>query len=190
MTVKVKADFVKTVPPELGYPGLKEIGHADGPIKFRLFGGWGGGGEQTGPETFRVKHDRFSITKGMGGLMVMAYHPGDATYAYCEQPCSIDVPAKNTKGKPQKITFAPIANQKAGVVELKLEATSDSALPVEFCVIAGPAEVKGNQLSFTKIPPRTKFPVKVTVVAYQWGRSIEPLVQSAEHVEQSFLIEK
>jgi hypothetical protein len=32
--------------------------------------------------------------------------------------------------------------------------------------------------------------VKVTVVAYQWGRTIAPLVQSAEPVEQTFWIER
>ena len=37
---------------------------------------------------------------------------------------------------------------------------------------------------------RAKFPVKVTVAAYQWGRSVEPLVQSAETVARSFMIVK
>lgn len=190
LTIKVKADFVSEVPPGLGYPGLSRIGHAEGPIKYRLFGGWSGGGEQTGPDIFRIKFDRVSITKGAGGLMVMAYHPGDKDYAYCEQPCSINFPGKNTKGKPQKITFVPIPNQKPDAAEIKLEATSDSGLPVEFCVMAGSAEIKDGKLVLTKIPPRAKFPVKVSVVAYQWGRSIEPLVQTADYVEQSFLIER
>lgn len=111
-------------------------------------------------------------------------------FAYSEQPCSIKFPGKNKNGKPQKITFAPIANQKPDAGEIKLEAASDSGLPVEFCVIDGPVEIKDGKLALTKIPPRTKFPVKMTVCAYQWGRSIEPLVQSAEQVTQSFLIEK
>ena len=189
LTVKLQADFVKTVPPDLGYPGLTEIGHAAGPIRFHLFGGWAGGGQQLGPDTFRVAFDRFSLTKGLGDMMVMAYHPGDAEYAYTEQPCSIKVPSRNTKGKPQKIMFAPIPNVKVGASPIALAATSDSGLPVEFCVIAGPAEIKGNSLVLTAIPPRSKFPVKVVVAGYQWGRSIEPLVQSAEKVEQTILIE-
>ncbi|MCS3161951.1 hypothetical protein NXX71_14925 [Bacteroides faecis] len=41
---------------------------------------------------------------------------------------------------------------------------------------------------FTRIPPRTKFPVKITVVAWQYGRSTEPKVQTAEAVEQSFCL--
>ena len=190
LTVKVRADFAKTVAPDLGFSGLAEIGHAAGPIKYHLFGGWSGGGEQVGPDTFRVKFDRFSLTKGLGDMMVMAYQTGDAEYAYCEQPCAIKVPGRNLKGTPQKITFAPIANMKPGAGPVKLTATSDAGLPVQFCVIAGPAVIQGDQLDLTAIPPRTRYPVKVTVAAYQWGRSIEPLVQSAEKVEQTFLIEE
>jgi hypothetical protein len=40
------------------------------------------------------------------------------------------------------------------------------------------------------IPPRAKFPVKVTVIAWHYGRSIERLLQTAEPVERSFVIEK
>lgn len=189
LTIKVKATFVTQAPPE--FIGAENpLGHAEGPIKFRLFGGWSGGGEQVGPDTFRVKFDRFSIVKGAGGLMVMAYHPGDAKFAYTEQPCTIKFPAKNTKGQEQKITFAKIANQKLGTKEVELNATSDSGLPVRFCIIEGPVKFEGNKMVCTQIPPRTKFPVKVTVCAYQWGRSIEQFVQTAEPVIQSFFIEK
>ena len=57
-----------------------------------------------------------------------------------------------------------------------------------YYVKEGPAEIKGDKLVLTKIPPRAKFPVKVTVVAWQYGRSGEPQVQTAEAVEQSFYI--
>lgn len=62
--------------------------------------------------------------------------------------------------------------------------------PVYFYIIEGPATVDGNILKFTKIPPRSKFPIIVTVVAWQWGRSAEPKVKTAEPVERSFLIVK
>ena len=52
----------------------------------------------------------------------------------------------------------------------------------------GPAELQDNRLVFTKIPPRSKFPVKVTVVAWQYG--IAGQVQTAEPVERSFFITK
>jgi hypothetical protein len=57
-------------------------------------------------------------------------------------------------------------------------------------VVAGPAIVEGNELVVTEIPVKSAFPLKVTVVAYQWGRVTEPAYQSAEPVEQTFLLEK
>jgi hypothetical protein len=48
--------------------------------------------------------------------------------------------------------------------------------------------VVNDELVFSKIPPRAKLPVKVTVIAWQYGRSIEPKVKSADPVERSFLI--
>ena len=72
--------------------------------------------------------------------------------------------------------------------EISLNGTADSGLPVYYYVKEGPAEIKGDKLVLTKIPSRAKFPVKVTVVAWQYGRSGEPKVQTAEGVEQSFYI--
>jgi hypothetical protein len=45
-------------------------------------------------------------------------------------------------------------------------------------------------LKLTAIPPRAKFPVKVTVVAWQYGRSVEPLLKTAEPVTREFYITK
>ena len=53
----------------------------------------------------------------------------------------------------------------------------------------GPAEVaQDGTLTLTRIPPRAKYPVKVTVVATQWGRSIDPKLQTAQPVERTFSI--
>lgn len=83
-----------------------------------------------------------------------------------------------------------IPDQKQGVEEIELSASSDADMPVRFAVIKGPVKREGNKLIFTKIPPRAKFPVKVTAAAYQWGRSVEPEVRSAEMVERSFFVRK
>jgi hypothetical protein len=45
-----------------------------------------------------------------------------------------------------------------------------------------------DQLVFTRIPPRSKFPVKVTVVAWQYGQMTTPEFQTAEPVGRSFFI--
>ena len=114
MTVKVAADFLKTTPPEMSYPRPRELGHAAGPIRFRLIGGWHGGGEQTSPDTFRIKLDRFFFARPWGSLMVMAYQPGDEHYAYAEQPAGFKFPPRNKDGKAQKITFEAMPDQSAG----------------------------------------------------------------------------
>lgn len=73
-----------------------------------------------------------------------------------------------------------------GTEEIRLDAVSDSGLPVRYYVKAGPAEIIGNRLIFTRIPPRSKFPVKVTVVAWQYG--IPGAVQTAGPVVREFYI--
>lgn len=73
---------------------------------------------------------------------------------------------------------------KKGTETISLHATSDCGLPVYYYVKEGPAEIEGNKLVFTRIPPRSKFPLKVTVVAWQYGLAGE--VQTAEPVERSF----
>lgn len=53
-------------------------------------------------------------------------------------------------------------------------------------VKSGPAEVDGNRLVLTSVPPGARFPVKVTVVAWQYG--IPGSVQTAAPVEREFYI--
>ena len=191
MTVRVAAEFVRETPPEMSFPTKRLLGHADSPIRFRLIGGWHGSGEQTGADTFRIKLDRFFFARPWGSLMIMAYHPGDDRYAYTEQPAGFKFPAKNTRGTPQKIDFPPVPDCAAGEgTTVPLHATADSGLPVEYCVIAGPAEIDGNALKLGAIPPRSRLPLKVTVTAYQWGRSLEPCVQTAEPVVRTFGVGK
>ena len=61
-------------------------------------------------------------------------------------------------------------------------------MPVYFYIKEGPAIIKDGKLVFTKIPPRSQFPIKVTVAAWQYGRDSEPKIKSAEPVEQTFYI--
>ena len=103
-------------------------------------------------------------------LVFAAVHPGDAEYKPAVQQAHMFIPARNTNGAEQHITFPEIPDQKAGVKSLKLDATSDAGVPVYYYVREGPAEVAGGILKFTALPPRAKFPVRVTVVAWQYGR--------------------
>lgn len=140
--------------------------------------------------TFTVRFYRMGLEnpKRTGGICLMASVKQDHKYRSAVQQVEIRIPYRNKEGIPQSIIFPKLSDVKASVKEISLNGTADSGLPVYYYVKEGPAEIKGDKLVLTKIPPRAKFPVKVTVVAWQYGRSGEPKVQTAEAVEQSFYI--
>jgi hypothetical protein len=140
--------------------------------------------EPAGDGRFRVALDR---TYRQQAIYIAARNKGTTLVRDAVQPVHIDL-KPNGEGKPQTITFHPIADVKAGKVSVPLEAQSNSGLPVRFFVVAGPAIVHDGKLVFTKIPPRSQFPITVTVAAWQWGRSAEPKVKTAETVRQTFRI--
>jgi pimeloyl-ACP methyl ester carboxylesterase len=183
VTVHFAGGFLEKTPDTAADAG-KPLGHAAGPVQFKLIGGWFGGGEQVGPGAFRLRNGHLGLTDN---LFVLAYHPGDATYAYAEQACQVKFPKMNTTGAAQTIRFVQPADRAAGAGEVALEATASSGLPVEFFVVRGPAEIDGHTLKLTALPPRARFPVKVTVVAYQYGNA---KTQSAVPVERSFLMKR
>ncbi len=98
----------------------------------------------------------------------------------------MEIPYRQTEGRRQCILFPGLDDVGVDVREVTLKAVSDCGLPVCYYVKEGPAEVDGNRLRLTPIPPRSKFPVKVTVVAWQYG--LPGKVQTAEPVERSFYI--
>ena len=168
----IEGGFLDEMPKELIGAGAK-LGHAQQPIQFRVIDG---PVVQTGNNTFRMQFNRGSVG---GAIWIQEEQKGDGQYRRAVQ---IPIPAKLTAGIEQTIHFAGITDQKAGIEEIELNATADSGLPVAYYVVAGPGVIIGNKLKFTKIPVRSKYPVKVTIVAYQWGRMTEPLFQSAEPV--------
>lgn len=135
---------------------------------------------------------KFQLQKGFESkkelnATFVATHPGDDEYKPTVQQAPMSIP-RNTEGIEQHITFKQIANQTIKTKKLWLTASSDAGLPVYFYVKEGPADIDGNTLSITKVPPRARYPIKVTVVAWQWGRSISPKIKTAENVEQIFYI--
>jgi hypothetical protein len=145
---------------------------------------------QTGPATFVVSLNRTWSTqdKRNRDIWLLAEHPGDAEHRSAVQQALLRLP-ENREGAVQRIEFSEIPNQAAGTISLRLEAVSDARLPVHFYVREGPAEIEGQTLRFTAIPPRAKFPLKITVVAWQPGRSVEPRVRAADLVERTFLLQ-
>lgn len=173
-----------------GLPAGSPLGHAkDGvPIKLsRIVGPF----VQMAPDTFAYSPGRaeYPANRRNQDMWVIASHPGDQQYKSMVQQAMVHA-APNREGTPQKITFPEIPDQPSYTKSLKLNATSDAGVPVSYFVLEGPAEVAGDILRFTAIPPRAKYPVKVTVVAWQFGRSTYPKVQTAAQVERTFALTK
>lgn len=181
LTFQVKAVFTDTLRQKL------TSGHAKGnPTISRICGPV----EKVNDTTFAVRFYRmgFNNPKRTGAIWLLAYHPGDKDYKSTVQQFCMHIPTRLDEGQVQKIRFNSIPDQAVGTKPLELQAMSSSGLPVYFYVKEGPARIEGGKLVFTKIPPHSKFPIKVTVVAWQYGRLAEPKIQSAEPVEQTFSI--
>ncbi len=140
--------------------------------------------------TFQLSFNRvgFNSPKRSNNLWLLAHNKGDEKYKSIVQQIDMRFPLVNKYGANQKISFAQIKDQRQTVRSIPLFTSSSAGLPVWYYVKDGPAYVDGNLLRFTAIPPRSKFPVKVTVVAWQYG--IAGKFQSAEPAEQFFYITK
>lgn len=161
--------------------------HADAtPIISRICGPV----EKVNDTTFIVSFYRMGMNnpRRTGDICLLASQTGDRKYKSAVQEVSIRIPYRNTEGQRQYILFPGLPDVKAESGSLSLKATSDCGLPVSYYIKEGPAEIEGDQIVFTPIPPRSKFPVKVTVVAWQYG--IAGKVQTAEPVERNFYILK
>ncbi len=196
VTFHLSATFLETVDPGsanasrwTGLPPRSPIGHATGggPIVISRISG---PVEQIDANTFRLRFDRIYSTTDRRNFDVwlLASQPGDAKYKSAFQQAWLKLPLFS-EGAEQQITFPKIPDQKAGIKSLKLDARSNSGRPVYFYVREGPATMDGDTLQFTRIPPRTKFPVTVTVVAWQYG-SGKLNLKTAVPVEQTFQLIK
>ena len=177
----VKGGFLAEMPAELKGAG-SPLAHAPGAIQFSVITG---PAVQTAPDSFRVQFDRWNTG---GAIWLQEEQAGNDQYRHAVQPGLLNIPVRLKEGQPQAIVFPPIPDQKAGTPSIELMANSNSGLPVDYYVIAGPAFIEGRRLVFTPVPIRSKYPVKITVVAYQWGRMTAPLYQSAAPVTRTFYL--
>ena len=120
-------------------------------------------------------------------IYIAVRHKGTDSIRAVVQPAQIWRDA-NSEGDAQKITFEKIADVKVGTESAPLVAASDKGLPVSFFVNVGPAIVKDGKLVFTRVPARSRFPIAVTVSAWQFGRYAQPKIKRAEIVTQTFRI--
>jgi hypothetical protein len=195
VTFKLSATFLGTVEAGrldlirwTGLPVGSKLGHATGDAPF-VISNIAGPVKMIGPNTFAVSFDRNSQTSDIRNddVWFVVSQAGDAKYKRMSQQALLRI-FPNNFGSDQHIVFPPIPDQQAGAPPQKLLATSDSGLPVYYYVREGPAEVVGNTLQFTPIPPRSKWPVQITLVAWQWGRSTMPMVKTAPPVERTFFM--
>jgi hypothetical protein len=172
------------------YPPDTTLDHGSSPILLHVNSG---GLVQVGPDTFRVcPRDGPIFPQGNPWEpTVVAYTEGDDTYRPAEHPAHININILNRDGQAQTLDFAPIPDQHLqNLAPITLNASASSGLPVQFFVASGPAMINGDTLTFDKIPIRAKFPIRVRVSAFQWGRPNDPKVQSAGPVTQEFFIQK
>ncbi len=194
VTFKLTGTFLDTVPGGSGRPARWAHKPAGEPIEpprtpvpiaiQRICGPV----EKVSDDIWRVAFDRASFLGDVRGneAWFAAVWPGDATFKRAVQQAMLPLPRHLDGTNGQTIDFPAIPDQTAGAKSLPLKAASDSGLKVGFFVREGPAEMEGDVLKFTRIPPRAKFPVKVTVVAWQYGLSGK--FKSAGPVKREFFI--
>jgi hypothetical protein len=175
-------------PPQwTGLPVGAPLGHADGPIAIVKETG---PVKRMGPDTWTLAFDRagFDNRKRGGDVWFVAIQPGDKRHKSAVQQAILRVPLANTTGQDQAITFdlPPGVSRRETHAAVPLTATSDQGLPVRYYVKRGPAEIDGNTLRFTPIPRSAQRPIKVTVVAWQFG--VAGRIKSATPVERTLLL--
>lgn len=195
LTFRLKGTFLNRVPPgnnPAKWTGLTNgapLGHAKrgGPV---VLSSISGPVIQTAADTFAIRFNRSSISadRRAGDIWLLASHPGDVNYKSAVQQGLLTIPFRLNEGAEQHIAFPEIPDVKRGLNSLQLTATSDSGAPVYYYVREGPAWIDGNFLKFTPIPIRAHLPIAVTVVAWQYGRTTEPKLKSADPVVRTFHI--
>lgn len=195
VTFTLRSSFLDTVPagrPE-GWTGKKAGESIDVPVDgppidiVRICGPV----RKTDHETWRIEMDRSNFLGDRRGneAWLAAVWPGDARWKRAVQQSRLSIPRELKEGTPQEIHFDLPASVPSETNELALKATSTSGMKVRYYVREGPAEVVGETLVFKPVPPRARKPMKVTVVAWQFGRMSEPKIQSARPVIKEVMLE-
>ncbi|MBL7220325.1 MAG: hypothetical protein ISS69_09445 [Phycisphaerae bacterium] len=193
-TLEVHPVYSKVYPPQYKGRGPiwldagKPVGHSSAPIRVRRVSG---PVTAVGASTLRMKYDALAPASAKTRVTFLAFSKGDRDYRYTEIVGMMPRGFRGlTKGRGQTITFPPIGNIKADSKPVPLKATSDAGLAVEYYVAYGPAVIDGGKLKITQLPRRATFPIEVKIVAWQFGRGVEPLVKTAVPVEQTIRIEE
>lgn len=146
--------------------------------------------KQLNDTTFMVDFYRMGMNspRRTGDIWLFAQAEEDNRYKSIVQQLNIRIPYPLMTGERQYILFPGLSDVDYGTKEITLNATSDKDLAIFYYIKEGPVKIEGDRLVFITAPPRSKFPVKVTVVAWQYG--VNGKIQSAQPVERSFYIVK
>lgn len=187
ITFHISAAYLDTAGGKLAKAGHSkakiEISRICGPVK------------KVNDTTFKVDFYRMGLNnpKRTNDIWLMAKSAGDSEYKSAVQQADMRIAFPNKEGKMQTITFPEIADYHLGSHDkghIGLLAVSDAGVTVNYYIKEGPAYVTGNTVLLTKIPPRAKYPVKVTVVAWQYGNTTGEKLQTAAPVERVFYVYK
>lgn len=144
--------------------------------------------EKVNDTTFRLRFYRMGLNnpRRTGDIWLLAHYEENLRYKSAVQQINIRIPYPLKEGERQYILFPGLPDIPDGTESIQLHATSDKGLHVSYYIKQGPAEVVGDELVFTQVPPRATYPLKVTVVAWQYG--IKDKILTAEAVERCFYI--
>lgn len=191
-TFEVSPAYAKTYPgPHKGRGSVwgkagQPVGASGAPIRVRPVSG---PLVAAGRHRLRFRYDALAPATETRRVTFLAYSPGDAKHRYAERVgMFMEKHYLCEEGRPQSLTFQTIGALRPDSPPVKLRATSDAGLPVEFHVAYGPAVIRDGHLHLAEIPVRAKFPLELKVVAYQFGRGLPPKVQRAVPVSQTLPI--
>lgn len=143
---------------------------------------------QINDTTFKLDFYRIGLSnpRRSGDIWLMAQIEENKSWKSAVQQLNIQIPYPLIEGERQYVLFPGITDVAVGAKSIKMQAVSDKGLKVSYYVKHGPAKVEDDKLIFTPIPPRSKFPVEIKVIAWQYGQKGE--IQSAQAVERNFYI--
>ena len=122
----------------------------------------------------------------------MAFSAGDAEYRYTEQVGMLRerlLGIEERQGR-RPSPFRRSASSRRGGAPSSWQATSDAGCPWSTTWRTVRRQIVDGKLAIAELPSRRGFPIAVKVVAWQFGRGVEPKVQTAQPVEQTIQIEK
>lgn len=128
----------------------------------------------------RFYHMGLNNPRRTAEIWLLAHTPSNDRYKSAVQQIRVVFPFSFSETEGRTIVLDALPDVCASVGNVALRAHSTLDLPIYYYVKEGPAKVVGDRLVLTGIPPRSRFPLRVTVVAWQLDPSGRFPVQFGE----------